>query len=63
MDEKEKRSMGSEIRIDRKQLEQFCTDVFMKLGLSLEEASDSAEILLPPMPAASPAMGGPLVAL
>jgi LDH2 family malate/lactate/ureidoglycolate dehydrogenase len=46
MDEKEKRSMGSEIRIDRKQLEQFCTDVFMKLGLSLEEASDSAEILV-----------------
>jgi len=38
--------MGSEIRIDRKQLEQFCTDVFMKLGLSLEEASDSAEILV-----------------
>jgi len=38
--------MGSEIRIDRKQLEQFCTDVFMKLGLSHEEASDSAEILV-----------------
>ncbi|MCK9288266.1 MAG: Ldh family oxidoreductase [Sphaerochaetaceae bacterium] len=38
--------MSQEIRIERKSLERFVTDVFMKLGLSREEASDSAEILV-----------------
>jgi LDH2 family malate/lactate/ureidoglycolate dehydrogenase len=38
--------MGEEIRVDRKKLESFCVDVFMKLGLSREDASDSAEILV-----------------
>ena len=33
-------------RIDRKALEQFCTDVFVKLGLPYEEARDSSEILV-----------------
>jgi LDH2 family malate/lactate/ureidoglycolate dehydrogenase len=34
------------IRIPRKALEHFCTKVFMKLGLSQDEAADSAEILV-----------------
>jgi LDH2 family malate/lactate/ureidoglycolate dehydrogenase len=38
--------MSGEIRIKREDLEQFCTDVFMKLGLSRGEAVDSAEILV-----------------
>ena len=38
--------MSEEIRIKRGDLERFCTDVFMKLGLSRGEASDSAEILV-----------------
>lgn len=33
-------------RIDRKSLEQFCTEVFMSLGLSEEEAVHSSEILV-----------------
>ncbi len=38
--------MSGEIRIGRKALEQFCTDIFLKLGLSAAEATDSAEILV-----------------
>jgi len=38
--------MSGEIRIKREDLEQFCADVFMKLGLSRGEAVDSAEILV-----------------
>jgi len=38
--------MSEGIRVPRGDLETFCTDVFMKLGLSRGEASDSAEILV-----------------
>jgi len=38
--------MKEEIRIERKALEQFVAGVFRKLGLSSEEAADSAEILV-----------------
>ncbi|HOI98269.1 MAG TPA: Ldh family oxidoreductase [Rectinema sp.] len=38
--------MSQKIRIDRVRLEQFCTDVFIKLGLPQDEAQDSAEILV-----------------
>ncbi len=38
--------MSEGIRIKREDLERFCTDVFMKLGLSRGEAADSAEILV-----------------
>ena len=37
--------MGGTIRIKRGDLEAFCAEVFMKLGLSQAEARDSAEIL------------------
>ncbi len=38
--------MSGEIRINREALERFCTNVFLKLGLSKAEAADSAEILV-----------------
>lgn len=38
--------MTGTIHIPRKALEYFCTKVFMKLGLSQDEAADSAEILV-----------------
>lgn len=38
--------MSHKIRIERMKLEQFCAAVFMKLGLSPDEAQDSAEILV-----------------
>ncbi|MEN6499948.1 MAG: Ldh family oxidoreductase [Rectinema sp.] len=38
--------MDQKIRIEREKLEQFCTAVFTKLGLPLDEAQDSAEILV-----------------
>jgi len=38
--------MTGTIRIPRKALEYFCAEVFMKLGLSQDEAADSAEILV-----------------
>jgi LDH2 family malate/lactate/ureidoglycolate dehydrogenase len=38
--------MSSKLRIERGKLEQFCTAVFTKLGLSEDEARDSAEILV-----------------
>jgi len=38
--------MSEETRVGRRDLEAFCAAVFMKLGLSPEEASDSAEILV-----------------
>ncbi|HWR11072.1 MAG TPA: Ldh family oxidoreductase [Rectinemataceae bacterium] len=38
--------MSEDIRVKRENLEAFCADVFVKLGLSREEASDSAEILV-----------------
>jgi len=38
--------MNEEIRFDKKALQAFVTEVFKSLGLSEEEASDSAEILV-----------------
>ncbi|MHC1692592.1 MAG: Ldh family oxidoreductase [Sphaerochaetaceae bacterium] len=38
--------MGQEVRIKRGDLQDFCAGVFVKLGLSPTEASDSAEILV-----------------
>jgi LDH2 family malate/lactate/ureidoglycolate dehydrogenase len=38
--------MGKAVRIKRKDLEDFCTVVFEKLGLAPAEASDSAQILV-----------------
>ncbi len=38
--------MSLTMRIEREKLEQFCAAVFMKLGLSADEAQDSAEILV-----------------
>jgi LDH2 family malate/lactate/ureidoglycolate dehydrogenase len=38
--------MKEEIRIDRRELELFCTKVFKSLGLPEDEAADSAEILV-----------------
>ena len=38
--------MKEEIRIGRNSLEQFVAGVFSNLGLSSEEAADSAEILV-----------------
>lgn len=38
--------MSEEIRVKRADLEAFCTEVFVKLGLARSEAADSAEILV-----------------
>ncbi|TXT47150.1 MAG: malate dehydrogenase [Spirochaetes bacterium] len=38
--------MNEEIRVNRKELEGFCTDVFKILGVPEDEAADSAEILV-----------------
>ncbi len=38
--------MGTIIRVERAKLEQFCIDVFLKLGLPHDEAVDSSHILV-----------------
>lgn len=38
--------MENMVRIDREALERFCSEVFLRLGLTREEAADSASILV-----------------
>ena len=37
---------ATRVRINRQALEKFCQEVFIKLGISKEEAEDSAKILV-----------------
>ncbi len=46
LDYEEVRCMSNMIRIQRKALETFCSDIFLRLGLPSEEAHASAEILV-----------------